>query len=206
MTAWISRDMTSFNSDGLFSWSQHMNFTIHDSILEMHEWHSVYTTQNTFPEMNSEISWNLLQFPETEEGHKAHLIYARENSQFAKHQCPFWNNCSRLRVGPSTKQIEIGLCELAKKKNAFSSHNSHICLHVYVYNFHIIEFPGISWNFFHLLKITRKRSGFPGIQEISFKVETLEWHTHSCASYIWLCHCFADFLFAWSHWECILIV
>ena len=34
----------------------------------------------------------------------------------------------------------------------------------------------ISWNFlalFHFPKITRKQSGFPGIQEISFKVETL---------------------------------
>ena len=30
---------------------------------------SVSTTQNKFPGMNSEISWNLSQFPETEEGH-----------------------------------------------------------------------------------------------------------------------------------------
>ena len=53
---------------------------------------------------------------------------------------------------------------------AFSNHKSHIFLHVYINFFHILEFPGI---FFHFPKITRKRSGFPGIQEISFKVETL---------------------------------
>ena len=44
---------------------------------------------------------------------------------------------------------------------------------MFTYIFHILEFPGISWNFFHFPKITRKRSGFPGIREISFKVETL---------------------------------
>ena len=38
--------------------------------------------------------------------------------------------------------------------------------------FHIFEFPEFP-GIFHLLKITQKRSGFPGIQEISFKVETL---------------------------------
>ena len=32
---------------------------------------SVSTTQNRFPGMNSEISWNLSQFPETEQGQSA---------------------------------------------------------------------------------------------------------------------------------------
>ena len=45
---------------------------------------------------------------------------------------------------------------------------------------------GLSWNcmsIFHFPKITPKRSGFPKIQEISFKVETL-----TCAIMHWRIH------------------
>ena len=71
-------------------------------------------------------------------------------------------------MGPWTKQIEIGLCKQAKE-SAFSNHKSHTFLHVYIYIFHILEFPGI----ISFPEITRKRSGFPRSREISFKVETL---------------------------------
>ena len=40
--------------------------------------------KNEFPGMNSEISWNLSQFPEIEEGHSVH-VHVREISQFAQH-------------------------------------------------------------------------------------------------------------------------
>ena len=40
--------------------------------------------KNKFPGMNSEISRNLSQFPETEEGHSV-LLDARKSSQFAQH-------------------------------------------------------------------------------------------------------------------------
>ena len=39
--------------------------------------------KNTFPGMNSEISRNLSQFPETEEGHVQCWLDARKSSQFA---------------------------------------------------------------------------------------------------------------------------
>ena len=60
---------------------------------------------------------------------------------------------------------------------AFSNHKSHIFLHVYMY----FPYSSISQNFlelFHFPKITRKWLGFPGIREISFKVETLSWSYH----------------------------
>ena len=87
---------------------------------------------------------------------------------------PFKTIVHNVGVGLSTKWTEIGLCERAiKKKNCFfQNHKSHIFLHVY------IDFPR-SWisrnflEFVHFPEITRKESGFPGIWEISFKVETL---------------------------------
>ena len=43
--------------------------------------------KNTFPEMNSEISWNFTQFPKIEEGHSV-LVRCHESSQFEQHKCP----------------------------------------------------------------------------------------------------------------------
>ena len=51
---------------------------------------------------------------------------------------------------------------------------------MFTYIFHILQFLWNFLEFFHFPKITRKWSGFPGIWEISFKVETLYW----CGSYI----------------------
>ena len=45
---------------------------------------------------------------------------------------------------------------------------------MFTYIVHILEFARNFLEFFHFPKITRKRSGFPGIREISFKVETLK--------------------------------
>ena len=45
-----------------------------------------------------------------------------------------------------------------------------IFFYMFVCDFNILEVPGI---ISFPKKITRKRSGFPGIREISFKVETL---------------------------------
>ena len=122
--------------------------------------------------MNSEISWNLSQFPETEEGHS--VLDVRESSQVAQHKCHFWIIVHSLGVGPSTNKVNRNRFMRASELTnfAFSNHKSHIFLHVYVdfpifHNFP--QFPGI----FCFPKITRKRSGFLGIQEISFKVETL---------------------------------
>ena len=52
--------------------------------------------------MDSEISWNLSQFPGTEEGHVQCLLDARKSSQFAQHnlhESLFKNNRSQLRSG-----------------------------------------------------------------------------------------------------------
>ena len=55
-----------------------------------------------------------------------------------------------------------------KKKLLFQT-IKFIFFYMSTHIFHSLEFPGIV----HFPKITRKLSGFPGIRENSFKVETL---------------------------------
>ena len=43
--------------------------------------------KNEFPGMNSEISWNLSQFPEIKEGHSVR-VHVHKISQFAQHTRP----------------------------------------------------------------------------------------------------------------------
>ena len=55
---------------------------------------------------------------------------------------------------------------------------------MFTYILHILEFMEL----FHFPKITQKRSRFPGILEISFKVETLTqpgWELDGRLRYMW---------------------
>ena len=130
-------------------------------------------SESVFPQL-----WNkfceISQFPEIEEGHSARVSMPAKNvhnlhnidALFKRIVHSFW-------VGPLTKQIEISVYAIKLLKNkSFSNHKSHIFLHVYIY----FSYSWIFWKFlelFNILKITLKWSGFPRIQEISFKVETL---------------------------------
>ena len=121
--------------------------------------------KNKFPETNSEISWNLSQFPELKKA-AVSMLDVRKSSHFAQHKRLFKRIVHSLGVGASNKQIEIGLCKRAKK-NCFSNHKLTVifsCIFSRFLNF--VEL-------FHFPKITWKRLGFPRIPEISFKVETL---------------------------------
>ena len=126
--------------------------------------------KNTFPGMNSKISWNLSQFPETGEGHSPLVRCPRKFTI-----CTIFNGFNALfkivvhslGVGPLTKRIEIGLRERASLKIfAFSNHKSHIFLHVYIF-FSIFlnfpEFPGIfsfPKNYPEVIRISRNSGYF----------------------------------------------
>ena len=102
--------------------------------------------KNKFPEMNSEISWKLSQFPELEEGHSARVSMPAKNVQNLHNINALFKRifCS-LGVGPSTKQIEISLCDRAKRIIAFSNQESYFSTHLHIFfiflNF--LKIPGI---------------------------------------------------------------
>ena len=99
-------------------------------------------------------------------------------------KCPrqftIWNNINALfkrivhslEVEPSTKQIgRWHVCKRAKRASCKKkkSLSSHIFQHVYILFSTFLNFLDL----FHFQRIIRKQSGFLGIREISFKVETL---------------------------------
>ena len=118
--------------------------------------------KNKFPEIHSELSWNSLQLNEIEKDHSVCVKMPAKVHNLPNINTLFKRIVHSLGVGPSTKKID--LCKRALKNCFFSSHKSHICVHIY------ISFPyfWISWNY--LSAISQK---LPGIQEISFKRETL---------------------------------
>ena len=130
--------------------------------------------KNRFPGMTSEISWNFSNFLKLKKA-KVRLLDAREKFIICTTLMPFFEiNVHGLGVGPLTKWIEIGLCMRASKKKKMLFQTIKV---IFFYMFtSYFPYSWISRNFlefFHFPKITRKRSGFPGIREISFKVETL---------------------------------
>ena len=86
-----------------------------------------------------------------------------------------------LGLGPSTRRIQIRLNASKRSKRAknfaFSNHKCHNCFswsHVSSIFLNFSEFL----EYFNFPEITLKESGFPTIQEISFKVGTLWGNLH----------------------------
>ena len=78
----------------------------------------------------------------------------------------------RLGVGPSTKQIGIGLCEQVKRaiyNGLLFQTIIVIFFYMFTYIFHILEFPGISWNYFIFRKLPGNDQDFPEFRKFPSK-------------------------------------
>ena len=109
--------------------------------------------KNRFPGMNSvKFPGIYCNFHETEEGQSALVRWPAQVHNLHNINDFKKINFQGLGVGPSTKWIEIGLCERASEKKMLSQTIKVIFFYMFIYIFHILEFARNFLEFFSFLE------------------------------------------------------